>query len=104
MLKFRFPARLLPTFSITTKCAVLGLVLLASIAWSGDSAYFPLEVGNLRVDPDRHGVTRRARSKGSLLRTTEIKRQTSADQPMEREPDGDDVAQDHSVSPRSRCG
>jgi hypothetical protein len=50
MLKFRFPARLLLTIlSITTKCAVLGLVLLASIAWSGDSAYFPLEVGNLWV-------------------------------------------------------
>src|SRR5260370_10643719 len=49
MPKLDFLVRLLPTIRRLRMCAILGAVLLASIAWSGDSAYFPLEVGNLRV-------------------------------------------------------
>ena len=49
MRKLQFLNRLVPIISKTRKFAVLCSTLLASIAWGGDSAYFPLEVGNLWV-------------------------------------------------------
>src|SRR5260370_22853568 len=49
MPKLDFLVRLLPTIRRLRMCAILGAVLLASIAWSGDAAYFPLDVGNLWV-------------------------------------------------------
>jgi hypothetical protein len=47
MQKLCFLPRLLPIIPITMNA--LGSVLLATIAWGGQSGYFPLEVGNLWV-------------------------------------------------------